>query len=130
MEAANFLTDMTEINESTVAKAKVIGNALDGAASTASERFGQLLGTMKESFDDFVESYDKRVTFEFVAERFKASSSEVLEVCGTLITSPALHAPSPSQSSSSSSSVASSADDDAAAEVEAQEKLRPRRKLK
>lgn len=119
VDAANFLTDMTEINESTVAEAKVIGNSLDGAASTASERFVQLLGTMKEPFEDFVDSYDKQVTFEFVAERFKASSSEVLEVCGTLITSPALQAPTPSESSSAPSAVASSAEAAAAAEAEA-----------
>lgn len=125
VKAANFLTDMTEISESTVAEATVIGNALDGAASTASERFEQLLVTMKEPFDDFIDSYEKNVTFEFVAERFKASSSEVVEVCGTLITSPALQAPTPVQSSSALPSVASSTED--AAEVESKEQAQAKK---
>lgn len=93
VKAVSFLTEMTEINESTVAQATTIRNALDGAASTSSVRFQQLLTIMKEPFDDFIDSYDKGVTFEFVAERFKTSTNEVLEVCGTLISSPALEAP-------------------------------------
>lgn len=84
-ESAQFLTDLSELSDETVAEAATQADALRKVADTASEQLRAPLTVMQEPFHELANSYKERKKFNLVAEPFKAAASEIIATCEPLI---------------------------------------------
>lgn len=81
-DSGRFLTDLSDLSESSAKEAADLAGALEGVAETSGDEIRGLLTIMQEPLKDLVDAHSGGTDFTLKPGRFKAAANEIIVLCG------------------------------------------------